>query len=100
MLKAIIGLNIFQLLYFNLSELSVNKVVASTVFSLVLSTIFFYALGQLIDFAHNKAEGPDGYSQSTLCHRSTCRRASVARALGLVTVATSRFRFTKAPPTD
>jgi uncharacterized membrane protein YfcA len=47
MLKTIIGINVFQLLYFNLSEPSVNKVVASTVFSLVLSTVFFYALGQM-----------------------------------------------------
>ena len=47
MLKTIIGLNIFQLLYFNLSEPSVNKAVASTVFSLLLSVIFFYALSQM-----------------------------------------------------
>ncbi len=47
MLKTIIGINVFQILYFNLSEPSVNKVLASTVFCLVLSTIFFYALGQM-----------------------------------------------------
>ena len=47
MLKTIIGINIFQLLYFNLSEPSVKKAVASTVFTIVLSAIFFYALSRM-----------------------------------------------------
>ena len=44
MLKGIITLNIFQLLYFNLNEPSVEKAVASCIFTVVLSGIFFLAM--------------------------------------------------------
>lgn len=44
MLKGIIALNIFQLLYFNLNEPSVEKAVASCIFTVVLSGIFFLAM--------------------------------------------------------
>jgi hypothetical protein len=56
MLKTIIGINIFQLLYFNFSEPSINKVIASTIFSLGLSTIFFYALGQMARIRKSEIE--------------------------------------------
>jgi uncharacterized membrane protein YfcA len=44
MLRAIICLNVFQLLYFNLNGPSVNKVKASVVFTVLLGAIFFAAL--------------------------------------------------------
>jgi uncharacterized protein len=44
MLRAIIALNVFQLLYFNLIDPSAEKVAASLVFTIILATIFFLAL--------------------------------------------------------
>ena len=44
MLRAIIVLNIFQLLYFNFREPSVPKVIASLVFCSILSVIFYFML--------------------------------------------------------
>jgi hypothetical protein len=39
-------------------------------------------------------------TSSTLCHCSSCRRASGAHALGLVTVAKEGFAFTAGSPTE
>jgi uncharacterized membrane protein YfcA len=44
MLKAIIVINIFQLIYFNCTDPSIEKLVASVVFAVVLSSIFVLAL--------------------------------------------------------
>jgi hypothetical protein len=44
MLRAIIALNIFQLLYFNCKEPSVPKALASAVFCCVLAGIFYFML--------------------------------------------------------
>ena len=44
MLKAIIVINIFQLLYFNFTDPSTDKVIASAGFTVVLSIVFFWAL--------------------------------------------------------
>jgi uncharacterized membrane protein YfcA len=44
MLRAIIVLNCFQLLYFNFHEPSVPKVIASVVFTTILGSIFYAAL--------------------------------------------------------
>ncbi|MGC1521678.1 MAG: sulfite exporter TauE/SafE family protein, partial [Steroidobacteraceae bacterium] len=44
MLKAIIVINIFQLLYFNLTDPSAEKLIASAVFTVVLSAVFYLAL--------------------------------------------------------
>ena len=47
MLRAIIALNIFQLLYFNLSEPSRAKICASAIFTILLSLLFFWLLRHL-----------------------------------------------------
>jgi hypothetical protein len=44
MLKAIIVINVFQLLYFNITAPSLEKVIASAVFTALLGTVFFLAL--------------------------------------------------------
>jgi hypothetical protein len=44
MLRAIIVLNIFQLLYFNCKEPSVAKAVVSVVFSVILGLTFYFML--------------------------------------------------------
>jgi uncharacterized membrane protein YfcA len=44
MLKVIIVINIFQLCYFNCTDPSIDKLVASSVFTVLLSTIFVLAL--------------------------------------------------------
>lgn len=44
MLKAIIVINIFQLLYFNLTDPSAEKLTASAVFTVLLSAVFYLAL--------------------------------------------------------
>src|ERR1700675_3609302 len=45
-------------------------------------------------------ESAAGPSRSTLCYCSSCRRASGAHALGLVTVAKQGFAFTAHPPAE
>jgi hypothetical protein len=44
MLKAIIVINIFQLVYFNCTDPSIEKLIASATFAALLSAIFFLAL--------------------------------------------------------
>jgi hypothetical protein len=44
MLKAIIVINIFQLIYFNCTDPSIEKLIASVVFAALLSSIFVLAL--------------------------------------------------------
>lgn len=44
MLKFVIALNVFQLIYFNLYNPSINKVIVSVLFSAVLGTIFYVAM--------------------------------------------------------
>ncbi len=44
MLRFIIALNIFQLLYYNFNEPSVRKVVVSVIFTAILGTVFYFAL--------------------------------------------------------
>jgi uncharacterized membrane protein YfcA len=54
MLKAIIALNIFQLLYFNLSEPAPEKVIASVIFTVLLSVVF-YCLLKHVSRSHKPA---------------------------------------------
>jgi uncharacterized membrane protein YfcA len=49
MLRIIIALNIFQLLYFNLREPSASKTIASAVFCSILSVIFYVMLKRMAD---------------------------------------------------
>lgn len=55
MLKAIIVINIFQLLYFNLTDRSIAKTVASAIFTILLATAFVLALRHMSEKSRKQA---------------------------------------------
>ncbi len=55
MLKAIIVINIFQLLYFNCTDPSIAKFVASAIFTCLLATAFVLALRHMSDKSRRQA---------------------------------------------
>lgn len=62
MLRGIIALNIFQLVWFNSKEPSVQKLIASLVFTCILAAIFFFALryvARMHKAAAEQASPPD-----------------------------------------
>ncbi|MEZ5999055.1 MAG: sulfite exporter TauE/SafE family protein [Hyphomonas sp.] len=55
MLKGLIGLNLVQLTYFNLNGPSVEKFIASAVFSTVLGAVFFFSMRHVAAKARERA---------------------------------------------
>jgi hypothetical protein len=55
MLKAIIVINIFQLIYFNCTDPSIEKLIASVIFAILLASIFVLALRHMSNKNHSQA---------------------------------------------